>query len=321
MPQTLIREFSGILQNERIVGLVFNHLRQELIFACASEQFQLSYYKLVINKGSDRRQLSLSKYESVIDAKGSKRAKLLEKKQTVGTSVPSDIAQLYFIASDNSPFLLVLRKNQQLELVYNFSETLLVESRMNIARILGCFGEAITYQFHDGSIAFAPSFERLSERNYLMDADYYRQLTFPPVGTVQHEIHRTLHFYQDSVIVNQTLFLVRDNTIFQVNTSNRKIVNIHFPLGGYSGSRIISLQKLRQQSDDENGFKITTFKVVAIHQNGMLQVYIPEDLSLMSKWQRTEITNTSMSQQRDPCHQTFQNQNASNYIYIVTVNH
>lgn len=80
MPQTLIREFSGILQNERIVGLVFNHLRQELIFACASEQFQLSYYKLVINKGSDRRQLSLSKYESVIDAKGSKRAKLLEKK-------------------------------------------------------------------------------------------------------------------------------------------------------------------------------------------------------------------------------------------------
>ena len=116
---------------------------------------------------------------------------------------------------------------------------------MNIARILGCFGEAITYQFHDGSIAFAPSFERLSERNYLMDADYYRQLTFPPVGTVQHEIHRSLHFYQDSVIVNQTLFLVRDNTIFQVNTSNRKIVNIHFPLGGYSGSRIISLQKLR----------------------------------------------------------------------------
>lgn len=72
------------------------------------------------------------------------------------------------------PFLLVLRKNQQLELVYNFSDILFIEQRMNVARILGCFGEAITYQFHDGSIAYAPSFERISERNYLTDAEYYR---------------------------------------------------------------------------------------------------------------------------------------------------
>jgi hypothetical protein len=122
-------------------------------------------------------------------------------------------------------------------------------------------------------------------------------------------------------VINQTLFLVRDNAIFQVNTANRKVVTVHFSQGGYSGSRVVSLHKLRQQTEDEQGFKVTTLKVVAIHQNGMLQVFVPEDLNLMSKWFRTEITNTAMSQQRDQLvHHTFQNQNASNYVYIVTAN-
>lgn len=100
----------------------------------------------------------------------------------------------------------------------------------------------------------------------------------------------------------------------------RKIIATHFGSGGYLGSRIVSLHKLRQQTEDEDGFKVTTIKLVAIHQNGTLQVFIPEDLNLMSKWQRTEITTTAMSQNRDPVINTFQNQNASNYIYIVTVN-
>jgi len=130
-----------------------------------------------------------------------------------------------------------------------------------------------------------------------------------------------VHFYQDAVLVNQTLFLVRDNAIFVVNTSSKKkTIATYFGSGGYLGSKIVSLHKLRQQTEDEDGFKITTIKVVAIHQNGTLQVFTPEDLSLMSKWARTEITNTAMSQNRDPVISSFQNQNASNYIYIVTVN-
>lgn len=38
----------------------------------------------------------------------------------------------------------------------------------------------------------------------------------------------------------------------------------------------------------------------------------------MSRWQRVEISNTPMSQQRDQVTQAFQNQNASNYLYLVT---
>jgi hypothetical protein len=94
---------------------------------------------------------------------------------------------------------------------------------------------------------------------------------------------------------------MRDNVIFQVNTANRKVVNTHYSEGGYSGSPVISLHKLRQQTEDEVGFKSTTVKVVAVHQNGMLQVFVPEDLNLMSRWSRSQITITAMSQTRDPC--------------------
>lgn len=60
-------------------------------------------------------------------------------------------------------------------MVYNFSETLYIEQRMNVAKILPCFGEILTYQFFDGSIAYAPSIERLSERNYMNDTEYFKQ--------------------------------------------------------------------------------------------------------------------------------------------------
>jgi hypothetical protein len=109
----------------------------------------------------------------------------MEKKSTLGGSlVASDIAQIHLVVLEQAPFLVVLRKNQHLEVIYNFSETLFVESRMNVARILGSFGTAFTYQFNDGSIAYASSLEKLHERNYMRDTEYYHQLLLPPVGTV-----------------------------------------------------------------------------------------------------------------------------------------
>jgi len=187
LPGSLQRQFSGILHNERIVGTVYNHLRGDLIFACTNEAFVLSYHKLTINKGSDRRQVALVKYEPPADPKGLKRARALERKGTV--VAPSDVVQLHFVASEGSAFLLVLRQNQKMELVFNFTETLFVENRMNLDRVLGSFGDIITYQFHDGSIAYSPSFEKLDQRNYQLEADYYRQLLLPPPGSTQHEIH------------------------------------------------------------------------------------------------------------------------------------
>jgi len=43
------------------------------------------------------------------------------------------------------PFLIVLRKNQQIEVYFNFSELIIVENRMNVAHILPSFGDRITY--------------------------------------------------------------------------------------------------------------------------------------------------------------------------------
>lgn len=80
LPGTLQRQFSGILHNERIVGTVYNHLRGDLVFACANEQQALSFFKLSINKATDRRQVALVKYEPAVDPKGAKRAKALERK-------------------------------------------------------------------------------------------------------------------------------------------------------------------------------------------------------------------------------------------------
>ncbi len=185
-PAPLDKEFSGILQNERIVGIVNNHLRHELIFVCCNDQFVLSYFKLNINKGADKRQFSLVKYEAPVDPKGAKKAKQLveQRKQNNGVVVPSEVQQLYFFSRDNIPFMIVLRKNQQIELVYNFSEILFIETRLHVVKILGCFGEGITYLFHDGSISFAPSVDKLNDRTYLQESEYYRLQILPPVGTV-----------------------------------------------------------------------------------------------------------------------------------------
>lgn len=58
-PPVLEREFSGIIHQEPIVGVVYNHLRHELVFVVCQDkptlQVQLLYYKLVINRGSEKR--------------------------------------------------------------------------------------------------------------------------------------------------------------------------------------------------------------------------------------------------------------------------
>jgi hypothetical protein len=178
-PRPLDKEFSGIPCNDKIVGIVHHYLRRELIFVTTNEQTALGYLKLHINK--DRRPFSLLPYQPPADQKGAKRASQL--KERLPVTVPSEVQQLYYIPHENSAFLLVLRKNQQMELVFNFAETLLAETSMNVDRILGCFGAGITYLFHDGSIGQAKSFESLNKRDYLQDAEYYRGLTLPPASS------------------------------------------------------------------------------------------------------------------------------------------
>jgi hypothetical protein len=98
---------------------------------------------------------------------------------------------------------------------------------------------------------------------------------------------------------------------------------MYFPQLGYTGTKVMKLHRLREAKDDNNGFKINIFKVIAVQRNGTIQVFEPQDINLQTNWIRNEITNTPMAQQQmnnQFVQKSFQNQSAINYLYIVTVN-
>jgi hypothetical protein len=117
--------------------------------------------------------------------------------------------------------------------------------------------------------------------------------------------------------------LLRDNAIFLVDTFTARVIETFFPQQGYAGTKVMKLHRLRDSKDDENGFKVSTFKVVAVQRNGTIQMFEPRDLNLQNEWKRTEINNTPMAHQHrenSPVQKSFQNNAAINYLYIVTVN-
>jgi hypothetical protein len=59
----LERDFSGVIQNDRIVGIFPNPPKHEMIFVCALDNFQIVYYKFLSNKLTDKRQVTLQKIE------------------------------------------------------------------------------------------------------------------------------------------------------------------------------------------------------------------------------------------------------------------
>ena len=211
------------------------------------------------------------------------------------------------------PFLLVLRKNQVLEVIESFSQSVYAEQRPNLTRILPSFGERITLQFGDGSITQTQSLDKIQDKSFLSEVELNKQHMLPPKYTVLSEIQKNIHFYQDALVVNQSLFLLRDNVIFIIDTFTRQILARY-----HQKQKIVSLHKLKFQTDDENGYKVTTYKIVAVHRNGTLQVFVPNDNNLMSDWVRTEINQTSMLQNKEVVLSCFQNQAANNYLYIIT---
>jgi hypothetical protein len=66
--------------------------------------------------------------------------------------------------------------------------------------------------------------DKLSDKNYITEQDYYRQQAMPPQGTTLYEIHNNLHFYQDSLVINQSLFLLRDNVVLIVDTFTKQVI-------------------------------------------------------------------------------------------------
>jgi hypothetical protein len=67
------------------------------------------------------------------------------------------------------------------------------------------------------------------------------------------------------LIVNQSLFLLRDNIVFIVDTFTKQVVQRFL-----QKQKVVSLHKLKQQSEDDRGYKVTTYKIVAVHKNGTL---------------------------------------------------
>ena len=149
----------------------------------------------------------------------------------------------------------------------------------------------------DSTITYSQSFEKFaSNRDSKTLTEFYKQQTLPPQGYSQYDIHRRLPFYQDSLTVNQTLFLLRDNAIFLIDIQSKpKLIEMYFPQLGYTGTKVMKLHRLRESKEDANGIKINTFKVVAVQRNGTIQIFEPLDLNLQANWVRNEVTNTPMA--------------------------
>lgn len=81
------------------------------------------------------------------------------------------------------------------------------------------------------------------------------------------------------------------------------------------------LHKLKTQSEDERGYKVTNFKVVAVHKNGTLQVFVKSNIYEQSgDWVRNEINQTAILQNKETVINAFQNQNSLNCLYMITSN-
>ena len=72
-------------------------------------------------------------------------------------------------------------------------------------------------------------------------------------------------------VVNQSYFLLRDSIVLIYDSVTKNYTTF------ISKVKIAGLYKLKQSTEDEKGFKHTSYKVVAVHRNGTLSIFIPHD--------------------------------------------
>jgi hypothetical protein len=89
------------------------------------------------------------------------------------------------------------------------------------------------------------------------------------------------------IIVNQNLFLLRDNIIFNVDIETKKVKAKYL-----SAKKIVGLYKLREIKEDPNGFKQTSYKVYGIAKIGSLIMIESLDQNLNKEWFKNDIGNT-----------------------------
>ena len=46
----------------------------------------------------------------------------------------------------------------------------------------------------------------------------------PPAGHIYSDLNKYINFYQDAIIVNTSLFLLRDNVVYIVDTFTKQLI-------------------------------------------------------------------------------------------------
>jgi len=213
----LDKGFAGlILKFPTLVGLVHNHLRRELIFVSSDENigYQLSYNRMLVVKSHAAHhddgdhyeyKLDFEAYEPApFDSKNRKNAKFDYKKQkNEAETISKRFEQLHYMHHEGTPYMVVLREGSVIEIVRNFSDTVMVETRVPVTKIAPTFGNSLKFQKPDQGFIYSSSFEKFgSSRITMTPEDFYKLQAVPPQGYSQYDIHRRLPFYQDSLTVN-----------------------------------------------------------------------------------------------------------------------
>ena len=114
------------------------------------------------------------------------------------------------------------------------------------------------------------------------------------------------------LLINHSLFLLRDNAIIIKDLHSDTTKHVFYK------QRVHSLMKVKTTSGGDNGFKSNTYKVVVVCKNGSLGSITPQNLELMTDWERQpDQTQTPMFLSKDEVQHTFQNQNTLKNVYVV----
>lgn len=74
--------------------------------------------------------------------------------------------------------MVILRENTMIEIVRNFTETVLYESRVSACKILPGFGLQLQFLHTDGSVIYSPAFStfNINTERHTMTIDQYYKL-------------------------------------------------------------------------------------------------------------------------------------------------
>ena len=142
----------------------------------------------------------------------------------------------------------------------------------------------LIFFFDDESVTICPSLDKMGERKALMPEELNAMMAIPPKDTHLGQVHRNMHFYQDMAVVGTTIFLVRDRVIILMDSFTKEVENKFF-----SKQRVIGLYKLKQMTDDADGYKDTQYKVVVVLKSGELIVFTPENKYLQKQWTKQTV--------------------------------